>query len=98
VGDDQAAAAAPNPTNLAAVQLPPLSSFAGDSGRPLKCCMLSKLLPLLEVAGAAVRHVSGMLHTYSSNLPAANVFVMADQRCMHMQPCAGGRSTCRLLA
>ena len=49
------------PTSLAAVQLPPVSSFAGDSGRPLKRRMLSKLQPLLEAAGASVQHVSGKL-------------------------------------
>jgi hypothetical protein len=52
--------AAPSPpTCLAAVQLPPLSSFAGDSGRPLKRRMLSKLQPLLEAAGASDQHLSG---------------------------------------
>jgi hypothetical protein len=50
------------PTSLAAVQLPPVSSFAGDSGRPLKRRMLSKLQPLLEAAGANAKHVSGQGH------------------------------------
>jgi hypothetical protein len=55
-------AASPNPpASQAAVQLPPVSSFAGDSGRPLKRRMLSKLQPLLEAAGASVQHVSGKL-------------------------------------
>ena len=58
--------AASNPlTSLASLQLPPLSSFAGDSGRPLKRRMLSKLQPLLEVAGASAKHVSGQGHAHA---------------------------------
>ena len=53
------------PTSLAAVQLPPVSSFAGDSGRPLKRRMLSKLQPLLEAAGASAKHVSGQGHAHA---------------------------------
>jgi hypothetical protein len=58
--------AASNPlTSLASLQLPPLSSFAGDSGRPLKRRMLSKLQPLLVVAGASAKHVSGQGHAHA---------------------------------
>ena len=54
-----APAAAPNPpASLAFLQLPPLSSFADDSGRPLKRRMLSKLQPLLELAGASDQQFS----------------------------------------
>ena len=52
-----------SPTSLASLQLPPLSSFAGDSGRPLKRRMLSRLQPLLEAAGASDQHLSGWSST-----------------------------------
>ena len=55
-----AVGAAPVPASLAAVQLPELSSFDGEGGRPLKRRMLFKLQPLLEVAGASVQHCRGL--------------------------------------
>ena len=58
-----APAAAPAPASLAALQLPPLTDYAANSGRPLKRRMLSKLQPMLEGAGASIQHFSGQSGT-----------------------------------
>jgi hypothetical protein len=66
------------PTSLAAVQLPPLRSFAGVSGRPLKRRMLSKLQPLLEVAGASAKKLSGE-HAHTQQHACAQLIAASTQ-------------------